>query len=160
MGFEATAALLEVVVDDGGEEVVGGGDGVEVAGEVEVDGFGGLDGGATAAGGAAFASEDGAHGGLAEGEGDALADFFEALGEADGDGGFAFAGEGGGDGGDEDEAAVFGAGWDGVEGDFGFVTTVGDEVVVGEGEGVGDGVDGGGHGGRLRIADCGLRIGE
>ena len=125
---------MEVVVDDGGEQIVSGGDSVEVAREMEVDGFRRLHGATSAAGGTTFATEDGSHGRLTQGEGDALADLFEALGQADGDGGLAFAGRRGGDGGDEDEAAFLGAGAKGVQGDFGFVSTVGDEVVGREGE--------------------------
>ena len=122
---EGGGAVLDGVVEDGGEEIVGGGDGVEVAGEVEVDGLGGLDGAAAAAGGAAFAAEDGAHAGLAEGESDRVADGFEALGETDGDGGFAFACGGWGDGGDEDEFSGPRRGGEDAEGDLGFVGPVG-----------------------------------
>lgn len=147
-GIQAAAALVEVVVDDGGQQIVRAGDRMEVAGEVKVDGFGGLDGAATAASGTTFAAEDGTHGGLTQGKGDTLTDFFQALGESNGDGGLAFTGEGGGDGGDENEAPVFGAGADRIQRDFGFVPTVGDEVVGREGERVGDGLDVREHGGR------------
>ncbi len=143
---EGGGALLDGVVEDGGEEIVGGGDGVEVAGEVEVDGLGGLDGAEAAAGGTAFAAEDWAHAGLAEGEGDRVAGGFEALGETDGDGGFAFACGGGGDGGDEDELALARRGCEGAEGDFGFVGPVGGQGLRVDSQSGGDAGDA--HGGR------------
>ena len=101
-------AVEEVGVDEGGEEVVGGGDGVEVAMKVEVDLVRGFDLGAAAAGGSALHAEDGAEGGLAGGDDGALADVLEALDEADGGDGLAFAGDGGCGGGDENELAAMG----------------------------------------------------
>lgn len=50
---------------------------------------------------------------------------FEALGETDGDGGFAFACGGWGDGGDEDEFSGARRGVEDAEGDLGFVGAVG-----------------------------------
>ena len=53
-------ALLDVVVEHGGDEVVGGADGVEVAGEVQVDVLHGDDLGIAAAGSAALDAKHGA----------------------------------------------------------------------------------------------------
>ncbi len=95
LGIEVElVAVEEVRVDEGGEQVVGRGDGVEVAVEVEVDLVGGLDLAASAAGGAALHAEDRAERGLARGDEGALADALEALDEADGGDGLALAGGG------------------------------------------------------------------
>ena len=51
-------ALLNVVVQHGGQQVIGGTDGMEVTGEMEVDVLHGNDLGITAAGRAAFDTED------------------------------------------------------------------------------------------------------
>jgi len=56
----------EVRVDERGEKVVRRGDGVKVAGEMQIDLLAGLDLREPAAGGAAFHAEDRAEGGLAE----------------------------------------------------------------------------------------------
>ena len=61
-------ALMDAVVQHGGDQVVGCGDGVEVAGEVQVDILHGDDLGVSAAGGAALQAEDGTEGGLAQGK--------------------------------------------------------------------------------------------
>ena len=52
-------AVHEMSVDHGGEQVVGGADGVDVAGEVEVEVLHGNDLGVAAAGGAALDAEHG-----------------------------------------------------------------------------------------------------
>ena len=83
--------LLDVVVEHGGEEVVRGADGVEVAGEVEVDVLHGHDLGVAATGSAALYAEDRAEGRLAEGENGILAETPEGVREADGRGGLALA---------------------------------------------------------------------
>ena len=99
-------ALLDVVVEHGSDEVVGSADGVEVAGEVEVDVFHGNDLGISAAGRAAFDAEDRAEGRLTKSDDDVLADLSHAVREADGRGGLAFAGGSRVDGGDKDQLAV------------------------------------------------------
>ena len=99
-------ALLDVVVEHGGQQVVGRADGVEVAGEVEVDVLHGDDLGVAAAGRAALDAEHRAEGGLAQGDGDVLADAAQAVGQTDGGGGLALARGGGRDGGDQDQLAV------------------------------------------------------
>jgi len=137
-------AMEEVRVDEGGEEVVGAGDGVEVAVEVEVDFFGWLDLGVASACCSALHAEDWAEGGFAGGDDGTLADVFEALNESDGGDGFAFAGDGGGGSGDEDHAAARGEGRVGeeAEGEFGSVASETLDEGVGEVEFGCDGFDG------------------
>ena len=95
-----------MVVEHGRDEVVGSTDGVEVAGEVEVDVFHGNDLGISAAGGTALDAEDRAERRLTECDDDVLADLSHAVGETDGRGGLALTRRGGVDGGDKDEFAV------------------------------------------------------
>jgi hypothetical protein len=134
----------EVGVDERGEEVVRRGDGVNIAGEVEIDLLAGLDLRESAAGGAAFHAEDGAEGGFAGGDDGFFAETLEALHEADGGDRFAFAGGGGGGGGDEDELAARQTGWvmEDVEMELGVPGA--ELVIVGvtETELMGDGGDG------------------
>ena len=61
-------ALLDVVVDEGAEQVVGSGDGMHIPGEVEVDVLHGYNLGVAAAGSAALDTEHRAEGGLAQGD--------------------------------------------------------------------------------------------
>ena len=100
-------ALLDMVVEHGGQKVIGSADGVEVAGEVEVDVLHGDHLGIAAAGGAALDAEHGAEGRLTQGHGHILADAPQTVGKADGRGGLALARGGGGNGGDKNELAVF-----------------------------------------------------
>ena len=99
-------AVVEVIVQGGGEQVVGGGDGVKVAGEVQVDLVHGHDLRAAAAGAAALEAERGADRRLAERDHRTRARLPEGLAEADGHGGLAVAGRRGRDGGDHHELAV------------------------------------------------------
>ena len=92
-------ALLDVVVQHGRQQVVGRTDGVEIAGEVEVDVLHGHHLGVPAAGGAALDAEHGAEAGLPQRHHRVLADLAQSVGEADAGGGLALAGGGGGDGG-------------------------------------------------------------
>ena len=67
LGVDAQGvALLDVVVQHGGQQVVGGADGVEIAGEVKVDVLHGHDLGIAAAGSAALDAEHGAERRLAQ----------------------------------------------------------------------------------------------
>ena len=95
-----------MVVQHGGQQVVGGTDGVEVTREVEVDILHGDDLGVTAAGRAALDTEHGAQRGLTEGHDHVLADLLQTVGQTDGGGGLTLARGGGGDGGDENELTV------------------------------------------------------
>jgi hypothetical protein len=78
-------AVVEVVVEHRGQQVVGRGDGVEVAGEVEVDLLAGTTIELAAAGGAALQAEGRPERRLAQRQADALADRRQPLGEADRD---------------------------------------------------------------------------
>ena len=86
-GLRVDAQLVaaeEVVVEEGRAQVVRGGDGVEVAGEVDVDLLHRQDLAVAAACGAALEAEDRAKAGLADRSGRTHADPVEALGEPDG----------------------------------------------------------------------------
>ncbi len=137
-------AVEEMSVEERGEEIVGGGDGVEVAGEMEVDRLGGNDLSEAAARGAAFRAEDRAEGGLADGGDGAVAELAEGLSEAEGGDGFPFAVGGGRDGSDEDEFAAGGGGRRG-EGELGEKAAVRDQVRGGEAEFRGGGGEGTGR---------------
>jgi hypothetical protein len=95
-----------VVVDQRGEQIVGGADGVDVAGEVEIDVLHRHDLGIAAAGGAALDAEAGPETRLAQAQHRLLADVVEGVGEADRGGGLSFAGRGRRDRGDQDQLAV------------------------------------------------------
>ena len=142
-------AVHQVGVDHGGEQVVGRADGVDVAGEVEVEVLHGDDLRVAAAGGAALDAEDRAQRGLAQGEHDLLADLRHGLGEADGGDGLALAQRRRRDGRDVDDLAV-GLGGEALEDghvvDLGLVAAVQLELVL-EDAGLGgdllDGLEGG-----------------
>ena len=99
-------ALVDVVIQHRGEEVVRRAYGVEVAGEVEVDVLHGDDLGIAAAGRAALYAEHGPERGLAQCHDGAAAYFPQRVREADGGRGLSLARRGGVYGGDEDELAV------------------------------------------------------
>ena len=88
------------------EQVVRGRDGVEVAGEMQVDVFHRHDLGIAAAGRAALHAEAGTEARLAQADDRLLADAVEAVAEADGGGGLALARRRRADRGDEDQLAV------------------------------------------------------
>src|SRR5699024_3645111 len=98
-------ALLDVVVDEGGQCVVCGGEGVHVAGEVEVDVLHRDDLRVAATGCAAFDAHDWALRWFADGDDGVLPGGTQGVGQADQGGGLAFARRGGGHGGDENGAA-------------------------------------------------------
>ena len=127
-------------VQEGGEEVVGGADGVDVAGQVEVHVFHGHYLAEAAAGASAFDTEHGAEGGLPQGHDCGLADVVHPLRQADGGGGLAFAQGSGRDGGDD---YVFGVGvvlaaLDDVEADLGLLRPVQLDIVAGQAHHPGD----------------------
>ena len=101
-------ALLDVVVQHGGQQVIGRADGMEVAGEVEVDVLHGDDLSIAAAGGAALHAEHGAEGWLPQGHQGVLAQTAHPIGQAHSGGGLALSGGGGVDGGDQDQLAIGG----------------------------------------------------
>ena len=84
-------ALLNMVVEHGGQQVIGGTDSVEVAGKVQVDVFHGDDLGPTAAGSTALNAKDRAERRLAQGHGTLDAAATQAIGQTDGRGGLALA---------------------------------------------------------------------
>ena len=132
---EGSVLALQVVVDEGGQEVVGLFDGGEVPSEMEVDVLHGEQLGVAAARGAALDAEDRAQGRLAQHDHGFFADAVQAVGQANGNRGLAFTGRGGRDGRDEDELAVFvlvpfGQG----QGQLGLELAVGLELVVLEAE--------------------------
>jgi hypothetical protein len=94
-----------VVVHHRREQVVGRGDGVEVAGEVEVDVLHRHHLRVAAAGRAALDAEARAQRRLAQADGGALPDRVQRVAEADGGGGLALAGRRGTDAGDEHQLA-------------------------------------------------------
>ena len=103
-------ALLDMVVQHGGHQVVRRADGVEVAGEVEVDVLHGHHLGPAAAGRTALDAEHRAQGGLTQGDHGLLAQLPQAVRQPYGGGGLALARRGGGDGGDQDQLAVLSLG--------------------------------------------------
>jgi hypothetical protein len=116
--------LLDVVVEHGCAEVVGGTDGVKVAGEVEVDVLHGDHLGVPAARGAALDAKDRAQRRLAQAKHGVLAHPAERVLEADGRGGLALAGWRGVDGSDENELALHGHVSEGVDVDLRLVVAV------------------------------------
>src|SRR5699024_4010865 len=121
-------ALMEMVVDQGGESVVGDLDRMEVAGEVEVDVLHRDQLGVAAVGGGARGGQDGAQGRLAQGGHGAMPGGGEGVGQAHGGGRLALPGGGGGHGGDQDELRA-GAGLDHpAHADLGLVGAARDKV--------------------------------
>src|SRR5699024_1686498 len=98
-------ALLDVVVDEGSEGVVCGGEGVHVAGEVEVDVLHRDDLRVAAAGRATLDAHDWALGRFADRDDGVLPGGAQGVSQADKGGGLAFARGGGGHGCHEDGAA-------------------------------------------------------
>ena len=98
-------AVVDVVVQHRGQEIVGQFDGVEIAGEMEVDVLHGDDLGVAAAGSAALHAEARPQRRLAEADAGLLADAVQAVAEADAGGRLAFAGGRGRDGGHQDQLA-------------------------------------------------------
>ena len=135
-------ALLDVVVEHGGEQVVRRTDGVEVSGEVQVDVLHRHHLGVAAAGGAALDAKDGAEARLAQGEHGVLAHAVEGVGQAHRGGGLALAGRRGVDGGHEDELGAARLVGDLGDVDLGHVVAVRHELVVGEAQALGHALDG------------------
>jgi hypothetical protein len=103
-----SVAEEEMRGEHGGEQVVRGGDGVEVAVEVKIDLLARLHLGQAAAGRAALHAENRTQRWLAGGDDRLLADALQPLRQADGNHGFAFAGGGRGGGCDQDQFATYG----------------------------------------------------
>ena len=99
-------APVDVIVDQRAQQIVGGADGVEVAGEVQVDVLHRHHLGIAAAGGAALDAEARAERRLAQAQHRLLADVVERVGEADRGGGLALARRRRRDRGHQDQLAV------------------------------------------------------
>ena len=124
-------ALIDVVVEHGGKQVVGRTDGVEVAGEVQVDVFHRQNLRITAARRAALDAEHGAQRRFAHGDHGLFADVVQRVGQTDGYRGLAFARRGRVDGGNQNQTAFpvgQGKGFGGI--DFRFVVAVWLELVL------------------------------
>jgi hypothetical protein len=99
-------ALLDVVIKHGCQQVVGGTDGMEVAGKVQVDVLHGDDLGPTATGGTALHAKHGTERRLTQGHSALDAATAQAIGQADGRGGLTLARRRGVDGGHEDKLGL------------------------------------------------------
>ena len=99
-------AVLDVVVDHCGEQVVGCADGVEVTGEVQIDVFHRNNLGITAAGRATLDAEAGSKRGLPQTDDGALAQPIQRIAKPNGGGGLAFTGRRRADGCHQDELAI------------------------------------------------------
>ena len=124
-------APIDVVVDHRREQIVGGADRVEVAGEMEVDVLHRHDLRVAAAGRAALHPEAGPERRLADADHRLLADVVQRIAKPDRGRGLALAGRRRGDRGDEDQLAVGPVGEPGdiVERDFGLVMPVRNQVL-------------------------------
>ena len=99
-------APVDVVVDQRAEQIVGGADGMEVAGKVQIDVFHRHHLGVAAAGGAALDAEAGAQARLAQAEHRLFADLVERVGQSHRGRGLALAGRRRRDRRDQDQLAV------------------------------------------------------
>jgi len=106
IGIELGVAEMEPVVEDRGDEVVRGGDGVEIAIEVEIDFFDRNDGSLAFPGGASLAAKDGSHRRFPQGKRGAFPEMAKSLRQCDGGGRLPFARRRRGDRADQDELSA------------------------------------------------------
>ena len=104
-----------MVVQHGGQQVIGSTDGMEVTGEVQVDIFHGDDLCITAAGSTALDAEHGAQRRLTQAQHGLLTQPAQGIGQANRSGGLAFTGRCGVDGSNEDQLALAGQILQGVD---------------------------------------------
>ena len=123
-------ALLDRVVDHGGQQVVGRADGVDVAGEVEIDVLHGYDLRIAAAGRAALNAEHRAEGRLAQAEHRFLAEGVHRVRQTNARRRLALARRRGADGGHQDELAFRFVAFGELVVDLGLVVAVGDDVLA------------------------------
>ena len=148
-------ALLDAVVDHGSQQVVGGANGVQIAGKVQVDVLHGHHLCVAAAGSAALYAEHGAKAGLAQAEHGLFAQRVHGVGQTHAGGGLALTGRGGADGSDKDQLALLFGVVDQPVVDLGLVAAIGDHTFLLQtqlGCDLGDGL----HFGFLRDLDIGL----
>ena len=133
-------AMGQMVVEHRRQEIVGRGNRVKVAGEVEVDILHWHDLGIAATGGAAFDAKARTQGGFTQADRGALADAVQRIAQADRGRGFAFPGGRRRDGGDQDQLAELGALHPPVEiqRNLGFVFAVEIKLLHGDFEARGD----------------------
>ena len=133
-------APVDMVVDERRKQVVRGGDGVEIAGEMEVHVLHRHDLRVAAAGGTALDAEIGSERGFADADHGLLADTIQAVAEANRRGGLAFACRCRVDGGDEDQLAslVLAGVCDEFGRDLRLVVAVGEEMLCRDAELVAD----------------------
>src|SRR5699024_9616962 len=131
-------AVVDVVIHQCAQQVVGRGDRVEVAGEVEVDAFHRDHLGVTATGGPAFHAEDRSQGWFAQCDHRLGAHEVQRISEPDRNGGLAFTGGRGGGPGDQHEFSALPGLGKLLRVDLGHVVAVGDQGVVGDVDGLGD----------------------
>ena len=124
-------ALLNVVIQHGGQQVVGRADGVEVTGEVEVDLLHGDHLGISTAGRAALHTEHGAQAGLAQAENDLFAQLIEGIGQSHTGGGLTLACRRGVDGGHQHQLGLSRHLSQGVEIQLGLGAAIGLQHVLG-----------------------------
>ena len=152
--------VVEPRVQGGGEQVVGRGDGVDVAGQVQVHLVHGDDLRPASAGGASLDAEGRPHGGLADRGDRGVAEGVEGLTEAEGGRRLALAVPGWGHGGDDDVLPLPAAAppVHGIEVDLGLVAAVQVDVAVRQPQSRGDagGRLGGRRTGDVEIAHNGL----
>ena len=110
-------APIDVIIDQRGEQIVGRSDGVDIAGEMEIDVLHGHDLGVAATGGAALDPETRSQAGLAQAHHGLLADGVKTVAEADRGGSLTLAGRSWGNRGNQDQLTVrlIGQGLDVVE---------------------------------------------
>ena len=135
-------ALLDAVVDHGSQQVVGGANGVQVPGKVQVDVLHRHHLGVAAAGSTALDAEHGAKAGLTQAEHGFFAHGVHGIGQTHAGGGLALARRGGADGRDKNQLALLFGVVDQAVVDLGLVAAVGDHVLIGKAQLSGDLRDG------------------
>ena len=131
-------ALLNVVIHHGAQQVVGRGDGVQVAGKVQVDALHGHHLGIAAARRAALHAKHRAQRRLAQGQHGVFADAAHAVGQGDGHGGFALTRRGGVDGRDQHQLCALRQIRICALVDLGYITSVGRNGLRQKARGPGD----------------------
>ena len=127
-------ALVDVIIDGCGQEVVGSRNGMHVAGKMQVDVFHRQDLGVTTAGSTAFDAEDRSQGRFAQSDDGFMTHVVQGLGQADGRQGLAFTGRRRRNGRDQDQFPIFvlREAFDGVKRNLCFIFSVEFQVIIGE----------------------------